>query len=95
MVLRIPTGGTSQKPNAVFLGVRHRSSLLGIGIATTDMDEREKSRGERELRTTINKIDAVVTNSSKILPKTSCERCGFVLINSSHSDYMQQTAGKR
>jgi hypothetical protein len=52
--------GNTQKPNAVFLTAYVTVTLLGIAIATTDIDEKEKSRIKRELRYTIKQISKVL-----------------------------------
>jgi len=52
--------GNAQKPNAVFLTAYVTVILLGIAIATTDIDEKEKSRIKRELRYTIKQISNVL-----------------------------------
>lgn len=52
--------GVAQKPNGVFLTAYVTVILLGIAIASTDIDEKEKSRIKRELRYTIKLINSVL-----------------------------------
>jgi hypothetical protein len=52
--------GNSQRSNAVFLVAYIAVTLLGVAIATVDMDEKEKSRVKRELRQTIKQINSIL-----------------------------------
>jgi hypothetical protein len=52
--------GKKQKPNGVFLTAYVTVTLLGIAIATTDVDKMERSRIKRELRAAIKQINGVL-----------------------------------
>lgn len=52
--------GNAQRPNGVFLAACITATLLGIAIATADMDEKEKARVKRELRQTIKQINIIL-----------------------------------